>query len=166
MELKPLHECLFEKVFSFEVENRKWFEEWVPPRPGDFFVYERFEAYCSHLIQEMRSGEGMYFVGIDNDEVIGRFNLTYTEPETVDIGYRVAYRHVGRGYAHRFVGMLIEEAQNVGVTRVIADALLENPASTSVLKKLGFEATSSKTIPVTLGYKEYRLASYELLLNS
>ncbi|AJQ93380.1 GNAT family N-acetyltransferase [Gynuella sunshinyii] len=164
MELIPVQKRFFDKLFDFETTNREWFEEWVPPRPHDYFIYERFVEYCERLIEEVDSGEGLYFIGLIKGEVIGRFNLTFLESGAVDIGYRVAYKHIGKGYAYTFSKMLVEEARKVGGKRLQADALVENTASTKVLKKLGFELTSNETKAIRLGTKTFKLAPYHLLL--
>ena len=164
MELIPVQEVFFERLFSFESENRKWFEEWVPPRPDDYFEYERFVSYGKRLIEEMEAGEGLYFIGFDQGEIVGRFNLTFVESNIVDIGYRVALKHIGKGYAHRFSMLLIEKAKVSGVEKITAEALIENGASTKVLRKLGFELVSNETQIVKLGTKEFSLVPYQLLL--
>jgi ribosomal-protein-alanine N-acetyltransferase len=164
MELIPIQKRYFEKLFDFETTNREWFEEWVPPRPHDYFIYERFVEYGERLIEEIDSGEGLYFIGLVKGELVGRFNLTFLENGAGDIGYRVAYKHLGKGYAYGFSKMLVEEAKKVGATRLQADALVENSASTRVLMKLGFESTSNETQTIRLGTKTFRLAPYHLLL--
>ena len=166
MKLMPIEKEHFEKLFDFESTNREWFEEWVPPRPKDYFVFEQFVAHCERLIEEMDSGKGLYFIGYDKGDIIGRFNLTFLESGAVDIGYRVARKHIGNGYAHGFTKMLIEEAKKIGIRRIHADALVENIASTKVLLKLGFEKVSNQSQEISLGAKRYNLAPYQLLLTN
>lgn len=162
MKLIPIQSSLFKQLFAFEVENRGWFETWVPPRPADFYQYEQFVVYCEQLMDEIDAGEGLYFIGFDNGEMIGRFNLTFTKQGTADIGYRVAKNHIGKGYANYFTAMLIEQAKLAGATSVSADALQENVASTRVLKKLGFERVPRASQVVRLGVSEYKLVPYQL----
>lgn len=164
MELMPVQEGYFEHLFAFEIENRKWFEEWVPPRPHGYFVYEHFVDYCERLIEEMNSGEGLYYIGFDQGEIIGRFNLTFLDSDTVDIGYRVAHKHIGKGYAHRFTKMLVEAAEKAGASKIKAEALVENSASTKVLRKLGFEPVSNNAKIINVGAREFNLVTFQLLL--
>ena len=71
-------------------------------------------GFCERLIEEVDSVKGLYFIGFDKDEVIGRFNLTFLENGVGEIGYRLARKYIGKGYAYSFAKILVEEAKHVG----------------------------------------------------
>lgn len=164
MELVSLQKQYFKSLFNFETENKNWFEQWVPPRPEGYFEFDNFEHRCNQLVKEMADGEGHYFLGVHNQEVIGRFNLVMTNSTVADIGYRVAEKHVGKGYAFKFSEKLMQHARDIGVEAVTAEALVENEASNIILKKLGFIPTEEALTPVSIGTKNFMLASYRLFL--
>lgn len=166
MKLVPLHEKDFKALFDFEVENREWFESWVPPRPDGYYEYEVFTKLSSSLVDEMNDGDGLYFLGIQSGEIIGRFNLTFTDDTTADIGYRVSGSQLGKGYGYSFGKLLLAEAKKTGVTKCVAEALLENRGSTRILEKLGFQALDRQTTDVNLGGEKFTLAAYSLILTS
>lgn len=163
MKLIPLHESHFKALFEFEVNNRSWFEKWVPPRPVGYYVYETFKEHSFSLIEEMLSGKGLYFLGIYSNEIIGRFNLTFLDSATADIGYRVAGNQLGKGYGYSFGKLLLAEAQQVGMKKCVAEALQENMASTRILEKLGFQKLDKQATVIELHGKKFNLAAYSLL---
>ncbi len=64
----------------------------------------------------------------------------------VELGYWIARRFWGCGYATEAAGGVIEIARLLGYQRVTAGHFVDNPASGSVLRKLGFVPTGH-TVP-------------------
>lgn len=102
----------------------------------------------SHLIdhfeRDFKKGKEL-FLGICLPEapetLLGVAEMFHYDPkvEMVTIGYRLDERCWGKGYAARAVRALCRYLQDeVGIRRIQADVMPENPASMRVLEKCGF----------------------------
>lgn len=149
---------------AFERENRHWFEQWVPPRPDSYKHYDRFCTQCDTLRDDMTQGTGFYALGIIDDVIIGRFNLSPIIDRTGDIGYRIGQQHTGQGYSILFGRLLVASARNNGLSALTARVLEHNPASQKTLTHLGFQRAPAPDETVTLNGACHRLKRYELAL--
>lgn len=78
--------------------------------------------------------------GMRGAPVIGGIGLE-RRADGVELGYWLARRHWGQGFATEAGQALLASAQAVGHRRIHAAHALENAASARVLHKLGFRAT-------------------------
>ena len=75
-------------------------------------------------------------------ELIGGIGIHDTPDGSVELGYWIARGHWGRGYASEAGHALVGFARYVlRLDRLVAGHFLDNPASGSVLRKLGFQPT-------------------------
>ena len=89
-------------------------------------------------------------------ENIGYVQLVPLGGGTWEIGYHIAKRHTGKGYATEAVrAFLPAAAEAVGISEVQGICLSENTASRHVLRKCGFE-------PVFEGTGDYQGAQREV----
>lgn len=58
-----------------------------------------------------------------------------------ELGYWISRRHWARGYATEAGRAVLDNARSLGHNRLIASHFVDNPASGSVLRKLGFKPT-------------------------
>ncbi len=74
-------------------------------------------------------------------EYIGWCGLKYLEDrDQVDIGYRLLKKHWGKGYATEASRVCLDYGFNtLGLEEIIGSAMLANPASINVFKKLGMK---------------------------
>ena len=74
-------------------------------------------------------------------EYIGWCGLKYLEErDQVDIGYRLLKKHWGKGYATEAARICLDYGFNtLNLEEIIGTAMLENPASINVFKKLGMK---------------------------
>lgn len=74
-------------------------------------------------------------------EYIGWCGLKYLEErDQVDIGYRLLKKHWGKGYATESARVCLDYGFNtLNLEEIIGSAMLENPASINVFKKLGMK---------------------------
>lgn len=129
-------------LFLFEKRNKAWFEAHVGPRPDIYWDLCRL----TELVQEqVKAGELMFLLK-DNDQIVGRVNLTGVEAGVAQLGYRIGQEQAGRGTATRGVALLIEEARRLGLWGIEARVKLDNPASMRVLQKNGFHITGKDLI--------------------
>jgi ribosomal-protein-alanine N-acetyltransferase len=124
-------------VLTFETENRAYFAGFITDRGDEYF--EHFDEVHARRLAEQESGEGAYYVLVDNDgSVLGRFNLII-EGDVAEVGYRVAQRAAGRGVATAAVQQLCRLASDQhGLRTLKAATSLRNAASQRVLLKAGF----------------------------
>lgn len=126
-------------LLSFERENAVYFAQYVPPRPPEMLTEEGMKVAIQSLTDEMGRGEGMYFVALDGDSVVGRLNFTFGG-DAAEVGYRVDKDATGRGLA----GWMLDEGAamvkaNSEILRLTGHALSSNPASIRVMARAGFE---------------------------
>lgn len=59
----------------------------------------------------------------------------------IELGYWIARPYWGQGFATEACRAVIRAAKALGHTKLVAEHFIDNPASGSVLRKLGFKAT-------------------------
>jgi RimJ/RimL family protein N-acetyltransferase len=75
-------------------------------------------------------------------ELVGGIGIHDTPEGEVELGYWIARDHWGRGYASEAGRTVVGFARGVlKLERLVAGHFLDNPASGSVLRKLGFQPT-------------------------
>lgn len=79
---------------------------------------------------------GVYRAG----ELIGLVNNCGTDGDAIEIGYVIAPRHQGCGYATEAVRAVLADLHDMGFQKVIAGYFAENTASRRVMEKCGMHA--------------------------
>lgn len=59
--IEKLHETDAEKLFEFELENRDFFEETVPSRGDEYYVFENFKERHKALLDKQTKGLSYFF---------------------------------------------------------------------------------------------------------
>ena len=135
-------------VYSFEKENREYFERNLPPRPANYFDLEGFKEITRELLTEQTNRDVyMHLIRDSQGALVGRINLSVLENDqkTAELGYRIGENYTNLGYASEAVRLVIDKAfNNYGLNRIIAGTATDNLASKRVLLKNGF--TFSKII--------------------
>ena len=136
--LRPEHAAA---LLTFELENRAYFDAWVPERGDDFFSH--FDERHADLLARQIRGTGYFHVLIgDKGEVLGRVNLVEIVDGCAEVGYRIAEHVTGHGLATAGVKQVCALASSeYGLTRLRARAANGNHASQAVLAHNGFTAT-------------------------
>ena len=129
-------------VYSFEIENREYFERNLPPRPGNYFDPEGFKEITAELLTEQENhGAYMHLIRDLQGIVVGRINLNVLESDrkTAELGYRIGENFTNLGYASKAVKLVLDKAfHTYGLDRIIAGTAMDNLASKRVLLKNGF----------------------------
>jgi RimJ/RimL family protein N-acetyltransferase len=73
--------------------------------------------------------------------LIGSCGLGRRPSGAVELGYWIARRSWGRGFATEAGKALVDIARTLGLAQLEASHFIDNPASARVLEKLGFEST-------------------------
>lgn len=128
-------------LFKFELENRQWFESLISSRGDHFYTYAGVKKQLSDSILQAALGTHYSAVLIVNDAIIARGNLKEicTVNNRCSVGYRVAEKYAGKGYASYCLTKLIQIAKSSYLINTVEAKVLDNnPASISVLKKQNF----------------------------
>ena len=123
-------------VYSFEKENQEYFEQNLPPRPGEYFNPEGFKEITRELLTEQENHDA-YMQGV----MVARINLSVlgSDRKTAELGYRIGESYANLGYASEAVKLVLDKAfHTYGLNRIIAGTATDNLASKRVLLKNGF----------------------------
>ena len=135
-------------VYSFEKENREYFERNLPPRPGNYFDPEGFKEITRELLTEQTNRYVyMHLIRDSQGALVGRINLGVLENDqkTAELGYRIGGNYTNLGYASEAVKLVLDKAfHTYGLNKIVAGTATDNLASKRVLLKNGF--TFSKII--------------------
>ena len=129
-------------VYSFEKENREYFERNLPPRPANYFDLEGFKEITRELLTEQRNRDVyMHLIRDSQGMMVGGINLSVLESDrkTAELGYRIGENVRNLGYASEAVKLVLDKAfTTYGSNRIIAGTATDNLASQRVLLKNGF----------------------------
>ncbi len=129
-------------VYSFEKENREYFERNLPPRPANYFNLEGFKEITKELLAEQTNRDVyMHLIRDSQGVMVGRINLSVLENnrKTAELGYRIGENVSNLGYASEAVKLVLDKAFNTyALNKIIAGTATGNLASQRVLIKNGF----------------------------
>ena len=129
-------------VYSFEKENREYFERNLPPRPGNYFDPEGFKEITRELLTEQTNRYVyMHLIRDWQGALVGRINLGVLENDqkTAELGYRIGGNYTNLGYASEAVKLVLDKAfHTYGLNKIVAGTATDNQASNRVLLKNGF----------------------------
>ena len=133
-----------QELYTFEVENREFFERIGLGRGGSYYNIDNFTGVIKELVEEQEKGLlYMYLVKDHSEKVIGRVNLVSVVRGSfnkAELGYRVGEKHQGKGYATSAVKLILDEAvNNYKLHRLEAGTSPDNIGSQIVLIKNGFQ---------------------------
>lgn len=81
---------------------------------------------------------------------IGMCGLNVDEEGEAELGYWIARKHWGHGYATEAARAVVDVARSHGIERLRAGHFVDNPASGKVLRKAGFVPTGSTAMRYSL----------------
>lgn len=105
--------------------------------PADQTV-EQTHDIARLFVNDMEAGVALYWTARAEGEFVGVFDLSALDNTSADLGFMVARRHWGQGFATEAAAALIEKARHRGLTRLHARCHADNVASRRLLQKLGF----------------------------
>lgn len=133
------------------------------------FPYPRelADEWIASTLKQIDEGTA-YHLAITGDEngtemLIGCVGLRLDEaPGVADLGYWIARRFWGHGVAKEAAGRMARWAlANLAIERLRAKVLLDNPASASVLRHIGFKAAGEDTEDVLARGGSQRVTVFE-----
>lgn len=141
--LYPIAEADAAEVLQFELENRGFFERSIAGLGDDYYNLETLKKITAKNIKAWETSDAYpYLIRDVAGELVGRVNLfgvQYGSAQKAEIGYRIAERHSGEGYAKAAVALVSREAFGThGLHRLEGVTSPTNLASQLVLLKNGF----------------------------
>lgn len=132
------------ELLRFETDNRDFFERSMAGFGDDYYNLTAVERVIAERTEDWHDDEAYYYLIRDAaGELVGRVNLFGVQrgpAQRAEVGYRVAERHRGKGYATAAVRQVVREAFKVhGLHRLEAATSPKNVASQTVLLRNGFE---------------------------
>ncbi|PMK15759.1 GNAT family N-acetyltransferase [Vibrio splendidus] len=130
-------------LLDFEVENREWFEQFVPAREDSFYSNEGVAEQITSFLTEYENGEMIPMLIKDaNGTICGRINVRDIDQNagSGELGYRVGRPFASKGIASNAVRkLLIYLAEHSSLKYVDAYALVGNVGSNKILSNTGFD---------------------------
>ena len=131
--LELLSEANSLDVYSFEKENREYFERNLPPRPANYFDPEGFKEITRELLTEQENHDiYMHLIRDSQGVMVGRINLSVlgSDRKTAELGYRIGENVTNLGYASEAVKLVLDKAfHTYGLHKIIAGTATDNLAS-------------------------------------
>ncbi len=107
------------------------------------------KGYCYFAVDELSSGELIGFIGLCDQEYEAAFT------PCVDLGYRLARKFWGKGYATEGAAKCLEYAfEMAGLKEVVAVCVTTNTPSENVMKKIGMTYDSNFIHPYLKGHPD------------
>jgi [ribosomal protein S5]-alanine N-acetyltransferase len=138
--INSLRESDAQELFKFEKNNRLFFEQMVPSRGEDYYVFETFQLKHRELLAEQEEEKSRFYLIRDNSgNIVGRINLVDidTTNDIAEVGYRVGKEYGRKGIGVKALKLLLET--EVSVKKIKAKTTTNNIASQRVLEKNGFK---------------------------
>jgi RimJ/RimL family protein N-acetyltransferase len=99
-------------------------------------------------------------------QLAGCIGIDSQDHGDVELGYWISRQHWGRGYATEAGRAVLQNARSLGHSRLVASHFDDNPASGSVLRKLGFKPTGQTVGVFSRGRnREAQAVEYSCLLD-
>ncbi|OEF91776.1 GNAT family N-acetyltransferase [Vibrio splendidus] len=141
--LHLLHSNDVSALLEFEVENREWFEQFVPAREDSFYSNAGVAEQVTSFLTEYGNGEMIPMLIKDaNGTICGRINVRDIDQnaESGELGYRVGHTFGSKGIASNAVKQfLLYLKEQTNLKYVDAYALVGNIGSNKTLSNTGFE---------------------------
>lgn len=137
--LEELTQKHAEKLYQFEQENKAYFASVGLPRPQSYYQKGSFLATLQILLLQQQTGvHTMYCIFDEAGELVGRLNLASMQDNTAEVGYRIAEKQQGKGYATKAVAQVIPLVKQKGFAKLAAGCNADNIPSQKVLLANGF----------------------------
>jgi ribosomal-protein-alanine N-acetyltransferase len=128
------------RIEQLVLGNREWLRPWEATNPHGPMSLD-FKSSIRSLLRQLESSDGLPFVIMYRDEIVGQLNVANILHGSVSscvIGYWIAPEVAGLGITPTAVALAMDYMFNaIGIHRVEIDIRPENGASIRVVQKLG-----------------------------
>jgi len=142
------------------LSNREWLRPWEATNPHGPTSFD-FKAQIRSLLRALENNDGIPFVIVYQDEIVGQLNVANILHGSVSscvIGYWVSPDVAGLGITPTAVALAMDYMfKVVGLHRVEIDIRPENEASIRVVEKLGlrYEGLKEKYIHINNDWRDH-----------
>jgi len=142
------------------LSNREWLRPWEATNPHGPTSFD-FKAQTRSLLRALENNDGIPFVIIYQDEIVGQLNVANILHGSVSscvLGYWVVPEVAGLGITPTAVALAMDYMfKIVGLHRVEIDIRPENEASIRVVEKLGlrYEGLKEKYIHINNDWRDH-----------
>jgi len=142
------------------LSNREWLKPWEATNPHGPTSFD-FKAQTRSLLRALESNDGIPFVILYKDEIVGQLNVANILHGSVSscvIGYWIAPEVAGLGITPTAVALAMDYMfKVVGIHRVEIDIRPENEASIRVVEKLGlrYEGLKENYIHINNDWRDH-----------
>ncbi len=140
--LHPIAEADAAEVLQFELENRAFFERTLPSLGDADFTLAATASTLAEREKAWEEDASYHYLARQDKELVGCIGLYGVQrgpAQKAEVGYRIAERHSGKGYAKSAAALAANEAFGThGLHRIEGVTSPENLASQLVLLKNGF----------------------------
>ena len=142
------------------LSNREWLRPWEATNPHGPTSFD-FKAQIRSLLRALENSEGIPFVILYKDEIVGQLNVANILHGSVSscvIGYWIAPEVAGLGITPTAVALAMDYMfKVVGIHRVEIDIRPENEASIRVVEKLGlrYEGLKENYIHINNDWRDH-----------
>lgn len=142
--LHPIKEADVTELLRFETENRAYFERSIAGFGDDYYDKKTLTKITAERAEDWETGDAYFYLIRDvAGELVGRvslFDVQRGASQMAVIGYRIAEKHTGKGYATAAVEGVVNDAFAVyGLHRLEGMTSPSNIGSQIVMLKNGFE---------------------------
>ena len=142
------------------LSNREWLRPWEATNPHGPTSFD-FKAQTRSLLRALESNDGIPFVILYKNEIVGQLNVANILHGSVSscvIGYWIAPEVAGLGITPTAVALAMDYMfKVVGIHRVEIDIRPENEASIRVVEKLGlrYEGLKENYIHINNDWRDH-----------
>lgn len=151
-------------LFAFELDNKSYFEKFVPPRGKEYDHFETFRHHLESLLTEQSQGRCYFYLIKDkHDSILGRMNVVDIEESQGigHLGYRVGKLYAGKGIASEALTQLLDNILEEGVIKQLnGKTTITNIASQRVLDKNGFVQLGRSDESIELNGQNLKFVHY------
>lgn len=123
-------------LLEFEITNKQWFEQFIPPREQHFYSLVGIKQHIREFLLDFKCNEMIpLLIKSDNNRIIGRVNITNIDGNKrhAHLGYRVGKSEIKQGVAKWAVAEVIDMLKKQRIEQLYAYTELSNIASQKVL---------------------------------
>lgn len=143
----------YPQLYVFEVENRSFFEPFIPSRGEDYFNWASFCAINDERLKEQERKECLFFL-IKNqaNQIVGRINVVAMDDESkqTSIGHQIGEAFKGMGIASAPLNHLLALSEFRALDGLEGQTTTNNLASQRVFKKINLNKSVRQKKPLIL----------------
>ena len=130
-----LKKCTTEQDYSLAVKLTKDYMDWLDVD----LCFQNIDKEFASFSDMYGGDEGVFLLGLYNGEVAGGVGLRKLEDNICEMKRLYVYdQYKRKGLGNRLCMMLIDEAKQLGYTKMRLDTLREMVSAVDLYKKLGF----------------------------